>query len=75
MKRFLYASALVGLIGGSVFVQTGAAGQTSTEKAAPKQAVEKQAVAKQAAAPTGLLGDPHGAIINTYCVGCHNSRL
>src|ERR1044071_4882591 len=29
----------------------------------------------QTPAPNTLAGDPHGAMVNTYCVGCHNARL
>jgi hypothetical protein len=29
----------------------------------------------QTPAPNTLVGDPHGAMLNTYCVGCHNARL
>ncbi len=28
-----------------------------------------------APAPNTLAGDPHGALLNTYCVTCHNARL
>ncbi len=29
----------------------------------------------QTPAPNTLAADPHGAMLNTYCVGCHNARL
>ena len=29
----------------------------------------------QTPAPNALASDPHGAMLNTYCVGCHNARL
>ena len=29
----------------------------------------------QTPVPNTLAGDPHGAMLNTYCVGCHNTRL
>ncbi|MBZ5674995.1 MAG: DUF1592 domain-containing protein [Acidobacteriia bacterium] len=29
----------------------------------------------QTPAPNTLASDPHGAMLNTYCVGCHNARL
>jgi mono/diheme cytochrome c family protein len=32
-------------------------------------------LAGQTPAPNTLAGDPHGAMLNTYCVGCHNARL
>ena len=32
-------------------------------------------VAGQTPAPNTLAGDPHGAMLNAYCVGCHNARL
>src|SRR3984957_3209353 len=28
----------------------------------------------QTPAPNTLVGDPHGAMLNTYCVTCHNAR-
>jgi Protein of unknown function (DUF1592)/Protein of unknown function (DUF1588)/Protein of unknown function (DUF1587)/Protein of unknown function (DUF1595)/Protein of unknown function (DUF1585) len=31
--------------------------------------------AGQTPAPSTLAGDPHGAMLKTYCVGCHNARL
>ena len=32
-------------------------------------------VVGQTPAPNALASDPHGAMLNTYCVGCHNARL
>ena len=32
-------------------------------------------VVGQTPAPNTLAADPHGAMLNTYCVGCHNARL
>jgi len=32
-------------------------------------------VVGQTPAPNALAADPHGAMLNTYCVGCHNARL
>ena len=55
MKRFLYTSAFLVLIGGLALQQTRMVGQTP--------------------APNTLASDPHGAMLNTYCVGCHNARL
>jgi Protein of unknown function (DUF1592)/Protein of unknown function (DUF1588)/Protein of unknown function (DUF1587)/Protein of unknown function (DUF1585)/Protein of unknown function (DUF1595) len=55
MKRFLYASAFVVLIGGWAFLQTRADGQTP-------------------AADT-LASNPHGEMLETYCVDCHNKTL
>jgi hypothetical protein len=31
--------------------------------------------AGQTSAPSTLAGDPHGGLLRTYCVGCHNARL
>jgi len=32
-------------------------------------------VVGQTPAPNTLAADPHGAMLNAYCVGCHNARL
>ena len=32
-------------------------------------------VVGQTPAPNTLAADPHGAMLNVYCVGCHNARL
>ena len=32
-------------------------------------------MAGQTPAPKTAAADPHGAMLNTYCVGCHNARL
>jgi hypothetical protein len=32
-------------------------------------------VVGQTPAPNTLVSDPHGAMLNTYCMGCHNARL
>jgi mono/diheme cytochrome c family protein len=53
MKRFIYASILVVLIGSLAVLQNRAVGQT----------------------PAASTQDPHRAMLNTYCVGCHNTRL
>src|SRR5688572_3637988 len=53
MKRLLYASAVLVLIGAPAFLQTRAAGQTAGS--APAVAA-------------------HQSLLNTYCIGCHNSR-
>lgn len=53
MKRFIYASILVVLIGSLAVLQNRAVGQT----------------------PAASTQDPHRAMLNTYCVGCHNKRL
>jgi mono/diheme cytochrome c family protein len=52
MKRFVFASALLVLIGSLALLQTRAVGQTP------------------ASAP-----DQHRAMLNTYCVTCHSTRL
>jgi len=36
---------------------------------------QTRVVGQTPAAPNTLAGDPHGAMLNTYCVGCHNTRL
>ena len=59
MKRFLYAGAFLLLITGLALVQTRMVGQT------PAQNPTQSTVAT----------DPHGAMIKTYCLGCHNARL
>jgi hypothetical protein len=38
-------------------------------------ALPQTRAAEQTPAPNRLAGDPHGALLNTYCVGCHNARL
>ena len=61
MKRFIYASALVVLIASVAIVQNRAVGQT------PAQTPGRTTAAGGA--------DPYRAMLNTYCVGCHNTRL
>ena len=62
MKRFIYASALVVLIASLAVVQNRAVGQTPA-----------QTPARSAPAANGA--DQYRAMLNTYCVGCHNSRV
>jgi len=38
-------------------------------------ALQQTRMVGQTPAPNALAGDPHGAMLNTYCVGCHNARL
>ncbi len=59
MKRFLYASALLVLTASLALLQTRVAGQTPA----------------QSSAQSSVATDPHGAMIKTYCLGCHNARL
>jgi mono/diheme cytochrome c family protein len=56
MKRLLFTSAVLVVIGAAALSQTGVAGQTIT----------------RTAAAAGV--NPHQAMLNAYCVGCHNSR-
>ena len=59
MKRFLYTGAFLLLITGLALLQTRMVGQTPAPT--PVQAT--------------VATDPHGAMIKTYCLGCHNARL
>ncbi len=59
MKRLIYAGALVAATASLAFLQPNAVGQTSAGKA-------------PAAAATD---DPHRALVTTYCVTCHSTRL
>ncbi|MEP6962888.1 MAG: DUF1587 domain-containing protein, partial [Acidobacteriota bacterium] len=61
MKRFLFFSAFAVLAASLAFFQTRAEAQTAAKAPVAKS--------KAAAAP-----DPHRAMLNTYCIGCHNSR-
>ncbi len=38
-------------------------------------ALQQTRVAGQTPAPKPAVADPHAAMLNTYCVGCHNARL
>src|ERR1700722_14972452 len=60
MKRFFGASAFLVLI---FFVLISGLALLQTR------------VVGQTPAPNSLAGDPHGAMLNTYCVGCHTARL
>src|SRR5262245_32683670 len=62
MKRLLYASAVLVLIAAPALLQTRAAGQTGGK--APAAAAPNRDQAHQA----------HQAMLNTYCISCHNSR-
>jgi len=67
MKRFFYVSAVLAVSGAAlVFYQPRAEGQT------PAGPAKSKATAKAAAKAAP---DPHGAMINQYCFGCHNSRI
>src|SRR5881394_2063005 len=61
MKRLLYASAVLVLIASPALLQTRAAGQTAGK-------------APAAAAPNQQQHQAHQAMLNTYCISCHNSR-
>src|SRR5688572_258998 len=60
MKRLLYASAVLVLIAFPALLQTGASGQTAGRAPAAQR---QEAPAAQ-----------HQEMLNTYCIGCHNSR-
>lgn len=62
MKRFLYSSVFLTLIAFVALLQDRAEGQTP-------------AAASKAKAKAASDADPHRAMLNTYCVGCHNSRI
>ena len=59
MKRFFYVSAVTAVCAASLVFL-----QTRAEGQTPSKAKAKASPA-----------DPHKAMINTYCVGCHNSRI
>ncbi len=61
MKRFLYLSAVLGLIGTLALMQDRAFGQAKAQAAK--------------AAPTAPGPEQAHAMLNTYCFGCHNSRV
>jgi len=62
MKRFLCASAVIALAASVAIVQNRAVGQTPAQTPART-------------APAAAGADPYRAMLNTYCVGCHNTRL
>src|SRR5215471_5994337 len=62
MKRLLYVSAVLVLIVAPALLQTRAAGQTARN--APAAAEPNPHQVQQA----------HQAMLNTYCISCHNSR-
>src|SRR5678816_4371466 len=62
MKRLFYSSAVLVLIASSALFQTRAAAQTA------------QATRKAPAAAEPNQYQAHQGMLNTYCVGCHNSR-
>ena len=59
MKRFIYAGALVVLVASLAILGNRATGQT------PAGNTPSAAAAS----------DPHAAMLKTYCVGCHNTRV
>ena len=60
MRRSFYLTALVVLIGGLAVLATRTFGQSP---------------ATSALAPSTLAEDAHGAMLDTYCVDCHNKGL
>src|SRR5678816_430422 len=62
MKRLFYSSAVLVLIASSALFQTRAAAQTA------------QATRKAPAAAEPNQYQAHQGMLNTYCIGCHNSR-
>jgi mono/diheme cytochrome c family protein len=71
MKRFLYICAVVGLLGGVALLQDRALGQSAKAQSAKVQPA-KATTAK--AGPAAGAEQAH-AMLNTYCFGCHNSRV
>jgi mono/diheme cytochrome c family protein len=63
MKRFICAIALVVVTATPVILETRALGQTSAGKG------------PAASTPEPNRADPHQALVTTYCITCHNTRL
>jgi hypothetical protein len=71
MTRLLYATAVLALIVSPALFQSRVAGQTAGRAAA---ASAQGATASLAEAERRRELNPHQAMLNTYCTGCHNSR-
>src|SRR3954464_11226282 len=71
MRRLLYASAVLALIVSALF-QTRVEGQTAGRAASAASA--QSAAASLAEAQRRRAVNPHQTLVDTYCIGCHNSR-